>query len=40
MDFARTVNQPSAFLPPAMSVVALAMVAGRVLLPGAGRNAE
>jgi hypothetical protein len=40
MNVATMMKQPSAFLPPAMSIAALAVVLGHVVLFGAAREAD
>ena len=40
MDFLKLMKQPSAFLPVAMSLLALAMVLGHVVMFGAVREAD
>lgn len=40
MDLVKMIKQPSAFLPVAMSIAALAMVLGRIVMFGAAREAD
>ena len=40
MNFSKVIKQPSAFLPVAMSLAALAMVLGHVVMSGVAREAD